>query len=113
MQEKILAWLRTVPGLEGLQEEFLEDLPGSAGLFFRGEQTVSATADILGREFRRLRLRWVLVVNRGKAVQIPTEGAPVLGALQTVRLEDGHLGHLDEAQIPRWETELTVEFTEV
>lgn len=113
MQERIVSWLRSVSGLEAMTEEFVEDLPGSAGLFFKGEQTVSAAADILGREIRRVRLRWKLVTNTAQAPLVSLQQAPVLGLLQTVRLEDGHLSDLDEEQIPRWESELIIEFTAV
>ena len=113
MRDKIMRWLRECPGLENRTAEWIGDLPGCAGLCYQGEQEISRTADILGNEFVRRKLRWKLVTNTDAPVELPLGTAPVLGLLQTVRLEKGQLTHLDEMQIPRWETELTVEFTTV
>ncbi len=112
MQDKMTGWLRSLPGLENLTTEWVGDLPGCAGLFYRGMEIVSRTADILGREILRKRARWTLVTNEVRTA-IPPEEVPVLGLLQKVQVEQGRLVHLDEMQIPRWETELNVEFTAV
>lgn len=112
MQDKMTGWLRSLPGLEGMTTEWVGDLPGCAGLFYRGMETVNRTADILGKEILRKRARWLLVTNEVRTV-IPTEEVPVLGLLQTVQVEQGRLVHLDEMQIPRWETELIIEFTAI
>lgn len=111
MQNRIFNWLRSFSGLEKMTEEWIGDLPGCAGLFYQGCQEVSRTADILGNEILRQRLRWKLVTNTAKPVEIPSETAPVLGLLQTVRVEKAHLTYLDEMELPRWEAELTIEFT--
>lgn len=113
MQEKVWKWLRGIPGLENLTSERLGELPGCAGLFYQGAQVVSRTADILGNEFLRRRLRWKLIIHGNMPVEIAPATAPQLGLLQTVELAKTHVSYLDEMEILRWETELTVEFTEV
>lgn len=112
MQTKIMDWLRSFSGLEKLTAEWLGELPGCAGLFYQGEQVVSRTVDILGNAILRKRLRWK-IVSHGKPVTIDPTTAPQLGLLQTVQVEKSHLDHMDEMEIPRWETELTVEYTAV
>ena len=104
-------WLRGTSGLEKLTEEWIEDIPGCAGLFLESRQTVESAVDILGNVLRRERVRWKLVVNQGYPPAIDLKTAPVLGALQRVSLGEDRLIRLDHNQLPRWETELTAEFT--
>ena len=113
MQTISLNWLRTVPGLEKLTAEWLGEFPGCAGLFYQGTQVVSRTVDILGNAILRKRMRWKIMSRDTKPVTIDPTTAPQLGLLQTVQVEKTRLVHLDEMEIPSWETELTVEYTAV
>lgn len=111
MREQIENWLRQLPGLERLQREWLEEQPGCAGLFYLGARMVEVNRDVLGNALVRQRLRWKIAVNGERPVKIPVGTAPVLGLLQQVSIEDWHVAFVDELRLPRWEAELTVEFT--
>ena len=111
MREQMENWLRQLPGLERLQREWLEEQPGCAGLFYLGARTVEVNRDVLGNALVRQRLRWKIAVNGEKPVKIPVETAPTLGLLQQASIENWHVAFLDELRLPRWEAELTVEFT--
>ena len=111
MRSKIENWLRQIPGLEQLQQERIGAMPGCAGAFYQGMRVVDSTADVLGNALVRQRMRWKIAVNGVSPVDVPVQTAPVLGMLQQVRMEGWHVAHVDEMQLPRWEAELTVEFT--
>ena len=111
MRNEIENWLRQIPGLGRLKREWIDAMPGCAGVFYRGMRVVDATADVLGNALVRLRLQWKIAVNGVDPVEIPVQTAPVLGVLQQVRVEGWHVAFVDEMQLPRWEAELIVEFT--
>ena len=111
MQSAIENWLRQIPGLEQMKSEWIDAMPGCAGVFYQGMRVVDSTADILGSALMRLRLRWKLAVNGNGPVEIPVQTAPVLGMLQQVRVEGWHVAFADEMLPSRGEAELTVEFT--
>lgn len=111
MKERIENWLRQIPGLEQMKNEWLDAMPGCTAAFYQGMQVMDSTADVLGNALVRQRLRWKLAVHGVRPVEIPVQDAPVLGMLQQVRVESWHVAFVDEMQIPRWEAVLTVEFT--
>ena len=111
MTALVAQWLRSLPGLENLTEEWIEDLPGCAGLFLESRQTVEVTVDIMGNTIRRQRFRWKLVTNQGQPPRINVESAPTLGLMQRIGLGGDRLARLDHNQLPRWETDLSIEFT--
>lgn len=121
MTDTVLQWLRGYPGLETLQPETLGHKPGSAGLFCRGLTLLSRSTDILGREFRRQRLEfllqrhstgtddpgWLLELTRWAHTTAPT-----LGQNTVLSCGKGRLIRGDANSIRRYELQITFEFTQ-
>ena len=121
MINTVKTWLSAYPGLEGLTLEALAPLPGSAGLFCRGEEVVRRMGDILGTERLRKRLGFTLAVHTVsdsmpqqllELAQRAKESAPILGQDQALTLEKGALTRCDAEGTARYELHITFEFTQ-
>ena len=117
MQNTVYHWLKGLPGLEALQPETLDAVPGASGLFCKGRQILSRTEDILGNARVRQSLTFQLCLH-STARDVPefflaldTKNAPLLGDDQTVTATGGKLTKDDGSGICRYETIITFTFT--
>lgn len=61
MIENFRNWLMTFPGWEGeLPVDYLQNTPGSCGLFCAGEEEVSCREDLVGNVTARCRCKFIL-----------------------------------------------------
>lgn len=65
MLETVKNWLQTYPGWEGIQLDYVDDLPGNSGLYPRGLKELSSREDVLGN--KQVRYRWDFLLRRGAA----------------------------------------------
>ena len=65
MLETVKKWLQTYPGWEGIQLDYVDDLPGNSGLYPRGLRELSAREDVLGN--KQVRCRWDFLLRRAAA----------------------------------------------
>ena len=117
MQNTVLTWLKSLPGLENLRPEALDAAPGAAGLFCKGRKVLGRTEDILGAVKCRQSLTFQLCLH-STARDVPycflaldTKNAPLLGEHQTVTVTEGKLAKDDGSGICRYETTITFTFT--
>lgn len=121
MTNTVLSWLRGYPGLENLRPEALDMYPGSTGLFCKGLTLLRRNTDILGREFRRQRLDFLLLrhCTGDSGAQWLLDftpwahsTAPVLGQDGVFSCGKGRLIRADDQGVSRYELQLTFEFTQ-
>lgn len=112
MTNTVIAWL------EGFSVDSLQWKEGWA-VFPQGERVLSRTQDILGTS--RLRKRLTFLVRRNSLDPKPgdmeafarwaEDTAPILGADQTVRVEDARLESKSKEDMHRHQAKLIFEFT--
>ena len=113
MNEQIYNWLREFPGLQLLQWQQVDAVPGGCGLFFRG-----ATAnhrDLLGQTQNTLRYRLcrygereesaVFFLLLGAWLETNTQN---LGSIQTAACKNAHCVR-DNGTLALWEADLEVQ----
>lgn len=116
MIQKILSWLRGLPGLGTVQPEVLEPYPGSAGLFCQGLRELGRSTDILGNATRRCRLELVVAIHdTGTAIpqallELSCADAPILGANQQVQISQGRLVRAEGDGLRRYEARIYFEY---
>ena len=116
MTNRVLIWLRGLPGLENLRQEALEAPSGSSGLFCKGLKELSRRSDILGAVKCRQSLTFTLCLHSTSReipdffLNLDTAGAPLLGEDQSVTVTQGHLTR-DSGGICRYEAAITFTFT--
>ena len=117
MQNTVLTWLKTLPGLENLRAERLDAEPGAAGLFCGGRKELGRTEDILGSVKCRQSVTFTLCLHSTQRdvpdffLALDTSGAPSLGADQTVTVTRGKLARDNGTGICRYEAVITFTFT--
>lgn len=117
MQNTVYHWLKSLPGLEALEQERLSAAPGAAGLFCKGRKELWRREDILGAAKCRQRLTFRLCLHStGRDVpdfflKLDTKNAPPLGADQTVTVTEGRLTRDGGTGICRFEATVTFTFT--
>lgn len=124
MTEKLIAWLKTYPGLSGIcfYEDYLPAEPGSAGLYQKGLQELRRTEDLLGNVTAICRYRFLLRLMVQDFQSLPdfqnwvqeqsTLGlAPRFGhGKETLRAINGHLKEASQPGTGVYEVELVAEF---
>ena len=122
MIDKVTQWLKTLPGLEGIDHKILDQYAGEVAVNCRGQEVLWEKDNILGGKKRRLRLcfglgthstdmsdlKIPLMLNREDVL----DTAPVFGKNQTVKIEHGQAVLADNEGIIRMEAMLTFEYTE-
>lgn len=121
MSDTIYNWLKTFPGLELLQREQVEEVPGGCGLHFCGVTVKDRSRDLLGnlrcRKQLRFRLRrfgervesGVFFLLLGAWVE---ENTPILGICQTACLKDARCIRDEDLGLSLWEADLEITYTE-
>lgn len=121
MNDTILNWLRTFPGLELLQRQQVDAVPGGSGLFFRGVTVKEQKTDLLGGISCRKQLHFRL--NRyGDPGESPVfflllgawiqETAPTLGTQQSLTLENARCVRDTGTGLALWEADLYITYWE-
>lgn len=127
--EQLKNWVAAFPGFAGMTVtvDAQPGIPGSVGLFCRGQKTLWQREDLLGRVRRRRRLTLEVTLACSKDPQGDcltaalllelarwAEGsAPILGQEQTLRADKGSLHHAAAGGVGVYALELIFEFTEV
>lgn len=132
MLETMKTWLMTYPGWEGtLELDYVDALPGSAGLYPRGMTEVSRREDVLGNVKLRCRwdfllrrsiaageenARWLLRFQNWVAQQDLLGLTPKFGdepKLERIRAFEGKLDSHKQVGSALYTVQLTVEFTKL
>ena len=120
MNDQIYNWLKGFPGLELLQRQQVDAVPGGCGLFFRGVTVKDSRANLLGQAQNRKTLNFRLY-RYGQ----PEESAlfflllaswmqgngPPLGTDQTAACENARCVR-DNGGLALWEADLKITFWE-
>lgn len=121
MNDTIFNWLRGFPGLELLQRQQVDAVNGGCGLFFRGVTVKDQKTDLLGGISCRKQLHYRL--NRyGDPTDSPVffllleawvqETAPILGAEQTLALQNARCVRDTGTGLALWEADLYITYWE-
>ena len=117
MTATVYNWLKGISGLERLELEKLDAVPGASGLFCRGRKALSRAEDILGGVRIRQSLAFQLCLHSTSRevpdffLKLDTKNAPILGENQTVTVTEGKLTKDDGTGICRYEAVITFTFT--
>ena len=120
MSDIIFNWLRGFPGLELLQRQQVEALPGGSGLYYRGCKVLSSSRDLVGN-LRCRKLQRFRICRYGQGLEnalfftmlsawVETN-APALGFDQTASLENAHCVR-DDGALALWEADLELTYWE-
>ena len=121
MSDIIYNWLKGFPGLELLQREQADPVPGGCGMHLRGVRVTGRSYDLLGgvrcRRTLSFRLRrfgervesGVFFLLLGAWVE---ENAPILGLEQAVSLKDARCVEDTDLGLSLWEADLEITYTE-
>ena len=121
MNDIIFNWLKTFPGLELLQRQQVDAVPGGSGLFFRGIAVKDRKWDLLGGLRCRKELRFRISRYGGREESAlfflmlaawAEENAPHLGDDQVLALEEARCVRDSDQGLSLWESELTITYTE-
>ena len=122
MLEEVVRWLRTYPGLEGLQVDGVSHQPGSCGLYPKGIRQESCRETVLGKRIRQYRQTYLLRLNgQGREATAKwllefqdwvdrQNAVPPIGEQTRVRAENGHLAALSSGGNATYETEIIVTY---
>ena len=121
MNDTIFNWLRTFPGLQLLQRQQVDAVPGGCGLFFRGVTVSDRKTDLLGAVHCRKQLHY-RIARYGDTAESPVfflllgawveETAPTLGLDQVIALQNAHCAYDADTGLALWEADLYITYTE-
>lgn len=121
MTDKIYEWLKGFPGLELLQRQQTDPVPGGCGLYLRGITGDNCSYDLLGGIHCRKTLRFRLS-RYGDPLESPVffillgawveDSAPTFGLDQTVFLEKARCVRDTGQGLSLWEAELEITYWE-
>ena len=116
MNDKIYNWLKGFPGLEMLQRQQVDGVPGGCGLFFRGVTLSEKSHDLLGNP-RCLKTFAYRLCRYGEPVesalfflllgQWAETNQQSLGSTATAALENARCVS-DEGGLALWEADLRI-----
>lgn len=121
MNDIIYNWLRTFPGLELLQRQQVDAVPGGCGLYFRGVTVEDTARNLLGvtQKLKTLHFRLnrygdrtespIFFLMLGAWVEVNT---PNLGADQAAALKNSRCVRDTDSGLTLWEADLEVTYWE-